>query len=50
MLMEAIVGLDPGLVGRTQIARKEIEGFLGVLIGMGVSEAHRLEETLRQIQ
>ena len=49
-VIEAIVELDPGLVGRTQSARKEIEGFLGVLIGMAVSEAHRLEETLRQIQ
>ena len=50
IVIEAIVELDPGLVGRTQIARKEIEGFLGVLIGMGVSEAHLLEETLRQVQ
>ncbi len=49
IVIEAIVELDPGLVGRTQIARKEMRASW-CLIGAWVSQAHRLEETLRQIQ
>jgi hypothetical protein len=50
VLIEAILRLDPSLAGHAQTARKEIEGFLGVLIGMGIADANRLEEALRNIQ
>lgn len=49
-LIEAVLKVDPSLASQTQAARKEIEVFVGVLIGMGVADANRLEEALRTIQ
>ena len=49
-VIEAIVALDPRLVAPGQQARREVEDFLGKLIRLGVSEAHRLEEAIGKIQ
>jgi hypothetical protein len=49
-LIEAILRLDPTLFSSSQPVRREIDEFLGRLVRLGVSEAHRLEEALRPIQ
>jgi hypothetical protein len=45
----AILALDPSLFVPEQKTRQEIDDLLGKLVRLGVSEAHRLEEALRQI-
>ena len=49
-VLAAILAIDPGLFAPDQRARQEIDDFLGRLVRLGVSEAHRLEESLRQIR
>lgn len=49
-VIEAIVTLDPGLFAPGQRSRGEVDDFLGKLVRLGVSEAHRLEEVFRKIQ
>ena len=49
-IIEAILALDPRLFAPDQQARREIDDFLGRLVRLGVSEAHGLEEALRQIR
>jgi hypothetical protein len=46
--LEAILAIEPGLFATDQPARREIDGLLGKLIRLGVAEAHRLEEAIRQ--
>jgi hypothetical protein len=49
-VIEVIVALDPRLFAPGQPTRREVDDFTGKLIRMGVSEAHRLEEALRQVR
>jgi hypothetical protein len=49
-VIEAIVALDPRLFAPGQPTRREVDDFIGKLIRMGVSEAHRLEEALRKVR
>ncbi len=49
-VIAAILALEPRLFAPDQRAREEIGDFLGKLVRLGASEAHRLEEALRQIQ
>lgn len=49
-VIEAFVALEPGLLAPDQPARREVENFLGKLVRLGVSEAHRLEEAIGKIQ
>lgn len=48
-IMQAIFSLTPKSFGLDQPSRKEIDALLSSLIRMGVSEAHRLEESLLSI-
>jgi hypothetical protein len=48
-IMQAIFSLTPKSFGLDQPSRKEIDALLSNLIRMGVSEAHRLEESLLSI-
>jgi hypothetical protein len=49
-VIEAILALDPKLFAPCQQARQEIDVLLGRLVHLGVSQAHRLEGALREIQ
>ncbi len=49
-VIEAILALDTTGRGQDQTARTEIESFVAGLIRLGVAEAHRLEDALRQIR
>ncbi len=49
-VIAAILRLDPDLLSSRQPLRREIDEFLAKLVRLGVSEAHRLEEALREIQ
>ena len=46
-IIETIMRLDPKVFARNQAGRLEIESLLGSLIRLGVSEAHQLEEGIR---
>ena len=48
VVIEKIFALQPGLFAMDQPPRREIDDLLGKLIRLGVAEAHRLEEALRQ--
>ena len=49
-LMEAILAADPAPFAADQPARRDIDDLLGKLIRFGVAEAHRLEESIRQVK
>jgi hypothetical protein len=49
-LLAAILALEPKSFAPEQPARRDTDDFLGKLIRLGVSEAYRLEESIRQIQ
>jgi hypothetical protein len=49
-VISAIVKLDPKLFEPGQQARRGLDGMLGKLVRLGVSEAHRLEEAFREIR
>jgi hypothetical protein len=46
-LMEAILASDPKPFASDEPLRKDIDSLLGILVRMGIAEAHRLEERLR---
>jgi hypothetical protein len=46
-LIETILSHDPALLRPGQPFRKDIDALLSNLIGVGVAEAHRLEQSLR---
>jgi hypothetical protein len=48
-LMEAIFSRDPNAFGFDPPLRRDIDALLGSMIRMGVTEAHRLEASLRLI-
>jgi hypothetical protein len=48
VLLEKVLALEPGLLSTNQPLRREIDDLLGKLIRLGVAEAHRLEEALRE--
>jgi len=50
LVIEAILRLAPNSFAPDRPARREIDDALGKLIRLGVAEAHRLEEALREIQ
>jgi hypothetical protein len=50
LVIEAILQLAPNSFAPEWPARREIDDALGKLIRLGVAEAHRLEEALREIQ
>jgi hypothetical protein len=49
-VISTILALDPKAFAPEQKIRQEIDDFLGKLVRLGVAEAHRLEEDLRQIK
>lgn len=49
-LLEAILAVDPGPFAADQPARRDIDDFLGRLIRLGVAEAHRLQESIREFR
>jgi len=48
-IVEAILLLDPEVLGQDRNVRTAIEDILAGLIRLGVAEAHRLEDALRRI-
>lgn len=49
-LLAAILPLAPGSFAPDQPARRDVDDFLGRLIRLGVSEAYRLEESIRHVK
>ena len=47
--MESILASDPKPFSLDQPLREDIDALLGSMVRMGVTEAHRLEESLRLI-